>query len=56
LQAPLIEMSGTPRLPPTTLATPFWYHGRLKKMDVPPPPASGFGPLSPKMYCWVGVL
>ena len=49
-------MSGTPRLPPTTLATPFWYHGRLKKMDVPPPPASGFGPLSPKMYCWVGVL
>ncbi len=24
LQAPLIEMSGTPRRPPTTLATPFW--------------------------------
>ncbi len=24
LQAPLIEMSGTPRWLPTTLATPFW--------------------------------
>ena len=23
-------MSGTPRLGPTTLATPFWYHGREK--------------------------
>ena len=56
LQAALIEMSGTPRLLPTTLATPFWYDGRPKKMDLPPPPASAFGPLLPKMYCWVALL
>src|SRR5580704_15528981 len=47
LQAPLIEMSGTPRCEPTTLATPFWYHGREKMTDVPPPPASGFGGAAP---------
>src|SRR5580658_3087675 len=37
LQAPLIAMSGTPRWSPTTSATPFWYDGRLKKIDLPPP-------------------
>ncbi len=56
LQAPLIEMSGTPRWPPTTFATPSWYAGRENTTDLPPPPASGFGPLFPKMYSWVGTL
>ena len=56
LQAPLIEMSGTPRWLPTTLLTPFWYGGRAKITDLPPPPASGFGPELPKMYWLVGML
>jgi hypothetical protein len=56
LQAPLIEMSGRPRLLPTTFFTPSWYQGREKKMDLPPLPASGLGPASPKMYSWVGLL
>jgi hypothetical protein len=50
LQAPLIEMSGTPRWAPTSRATPSWYQGRPKITDLPPPPASGFGPLFPTMY------
>src|ERR1700693_3406275 len=29
-QAALMEMSATPRCPPTTLATEFWYDGRAK--------------------------
>src|ERR1700683_442806 len=56
LQAALIEMSGTPRDRPTTLRTRFWYDGRAKRTDFPPPPASGVGPLSPKMNCWAGTL
>ena len=56
LQAPLIEMSGTPRAAPVTPATLSWYLGRGKITDFPPPPASGLGPLLPKMYCCVGTL
>ena len=52
LQAALIEMSGTPRCWPTTFRTEFWYDGREKKIDRPPPVASGLGPASPKMNCW----
>src|SRR6266699_3271816 len=48
VQAALMEMSGTPRWLPTTLRIPFWYEGRPKMTDLPPPPASGFGPLSPE--------
>src|ERR1022692_2326924 len=33
----LMEMSGTPRRPPTTEATPFWKVGLLKKIDLAPP-------------------
>ena len=56
LQAPLIEMSGTPRLVPTTLATPFCHQGRPKTTDLPPPPASGVSSLLPVMYSSVGLL
>ena len=54
VQAALMEMSGTPRWLPTTLRTPFWYEGRPKMTDLPPPPASGFGPLSP-LTSWFAV-
>src|ERR1700740_1914422 len=37
LQAPLIEMSGTPRLPPTIFCTEFWYGGRGGLTALPPP-------------------
>jgi hypothetical protein len=56
LQAPLIEMSGTPRLAPTIFRTPLWYQGRPKTTDLPPPPASGFGPASPMMNSFVAAL
>ena len=49
-----MEMSGTPRWLPTTLRTPFWYEGRPKTTDWPPPAASGFGPLSP-LTSWFAV-
>src|SRR5215472_4865359 len=52
LQAALIEMSGTPRVRPTSFCTGFWYAGRTKNIDFPPPAASGLGPLSPTMNCW----
>src|SRR5580658_4917147 len=55
-QAALIEMSGTPRARPTTFRTRFWYDGREKKIDFPPPPASGLGSLSPLMNCCADVL
>src|SRR5579859_4099675 len=35
-QAALIEMSGTPRLAPTTFRTPSWYPGRPNRTDLPP--------------------
>src|SRR5450432_4034243 len=56
LQAPLIEMSGTPRWPPTTDATPFWKDGRGKITDLPPPPASGLGPFAPLIKRFAGLL
>src|SRR5208282_383865 len=56
LQAPLIERSGTPRWPPTTLRTPFWNRGRANTTDFPPPLASGFGPESPTTNPLVAVL
>ena len=55
-QAPLIAMSGTPRWPPTTLATPFWYHGRENTADLPPPVARAFGPGLPKKTSFSEVL
>src|SRR5258707_9441128 len=56
LQAPLIEMSGTPRLPPTIFRTPLWYQGRPKTTDLPPPPASGNGPASPMTNSFAAAL
>src|SRR5690348_4885665 len=53
-QAPLSEMSGTPRAAPVTRATPAWYHGRLKNSDTPPPVAKGLGPLVPVNACCSG--
>ncbi len=43
LQAALIAMSGTPRAPPTTDATPPWKDGRLNHVERPPPLATGDG-------------
>ena len=39
-----MEMSGTPRWLPVTPATEFWYHGRAKTADLPPPVAVAVGP------------
>src|ERR1700733_8324497 len=55
-QAPLIEMSGTPRAAPASPAPRLWYLAREKITDFPPPPAGGLGPLSPKMNSWVGTF
>jgi len=56
LQAALIEMSGTPRWPPTMPRTPFWKRGRAKTTDLPPPPASGLGPGAPATNSLAGAL
>src|ERR1700722_13723432 len=56
LQAPLIELSGAPPGAPFPAVTPSRYRVPGKITDCPPPPASGFGPLVPKMYCCVGTL
>jgi hypothetical protein len=56
LQAALIEMSGTPRRSPTMSRTPFWKLGRVKITDLPPPPASGFGPALPLTNSFVAAL
>src|SRR5215469_4389355 len=49
-QLAFIEMSGTPRLVPVTDLTPFWYAGRAKNSDVPPPLANGTGARAEAKY------